>query len=134
MPAGVVYVGRPTRWGNPYRTDEHGPAGAVALYRARVEADPVLLAEIRAQLGGRVLACWCRLDAPCHADVLLQLANTPPDGVRAADPTPTWAGPGDQSSLPPTPSTSTCTPTTHLFPRPTATAVGGAAMRTGGAA
>lgn len=30
----------------------------------------------RYELGGRDLACWCPLDQPCHADVLLELANT----------------------------------------------------------
>ncbi|HEX5183627.1 MAG TPA: DUF4326 domain-containing protein [Allosphingosinicella sp.] len=29
------------------------------------------------ELRGKNLACWCRLDAPCHADVLLELANRP---------------------------------------------------------
>ncbi len=27
------------------------------------------------RLAGKTLACWCRLDQPCHADVLLELAN-----------------------------------------------------------
>ncbi len=31
--------------------------------------------EIRAELRGKNLACWCKLDAPCHADVLLRIAN-----------------------------------------------------------
>ncbi len=34
-------------------------------------------AEIRSELAGKNLACWCALDAPCHADVLLELANRP---------------------------------------------------------
>lgn len=33
------------------------------------------LDEIRAELAGRNLACWCPLDEPCHADVLRRLAN-----------------------------------------------------------
>lgn len=37
-------------------------------YRSQVDA-------IRAALAGKDLACWCRLDQPCHADVLLELAN-----------------------------------------------------------
>jgi hypothetical protein len=37
---------------------------------------PPTLAEIRAELRGKNLACWCPLDAPCHADVLLELANS----------------------------------------------------------
>jgi len=75
MPSGAVYVGRPTRWGNPFPVAEHDRAAAVALYRALVAADPELLAAVRAELTGRPLACWCPLDVPCHADVLLDLAN-----------------------------------------------------------
>jgi hypothetical protein len=81
MPAGTVYVGRPTRWGNPYPIADHGPAAAVAHYRAYLLADPDLLEAVPRELRGRDLACWCRVDAPCHADVLLELANYP-------DPTP----------------------------------------------
>ena len=47
--------------------------GGVALF-ARFQAPR--MSDI-AQLRGRDLACWCRLDAPCHADVLLELANKP---------------------------------------------------------
>jgi hypothetical protein len=39
------------------------------------EYDAETLALLRAELGGRDLACWCPLDQPCHADVLLELAN-----------------------------------------------------------
>lgn len=85
-PPGVVYVGRPTQWGNPFRVGgrAHGaldPATAVANYR-----DALLKGELRASDGaalidrlpalrGRDLGCWCDLDKPCHADVLLELAN-----------------------------------------------------------
>lgn len=37
------------------------------------------IAEIRAELAGKDLACWCPLDQPCHADVLLEIANADPD-------------------------------------------------------
>ncbi|MGE2733815.1 DUF4326 domain-containing protein [Mycolicibacterium vaccae] len=40
---------------------------------------PDLTDEIRHELAGRDLACWCPLDDPCHADVLLDLANGPRD-------------------------------------------------------
>lgn len=85
-PPGVVYVGRPTQWGNPFRVGgrAHGaldPATAVARFR-----DALLKGELRArdggalldqlpELRGRDLGCWCDLDKPCHADVLLELAN-----------------------------------------------------------
>ena len=77
MPAGAVYVGRPTRWGNPYPHNgtPASRAEVVATYRQLISADPALRAAARRQLAGRDLACWCPLDQPCHADVLLTIAN-----------------------------------------------------------
>jgi hypothetical protein len=91
MPEGAVYVGRPTEWGNPwtvgtiatiewpsgrfevsFREVEITPHIAVALYRWAFTPD---VEAMRAELAGRDLACWCPLDQPCHADVLLELAN-----------------------------------------------------------
>jgi len=151
MPAGAVYVGRPTRWGNPfgYRTGTglarvpavHDPAAAWE-YEGRISADgmrhdyhhpggritvchvrymtrdeivetfrlallgldtPAMRAsfpsgrgkwlgrwvgqhpnrrrayttveDVRRELAGKDLACWCPLSEPCHADVLLEIAN-----------------------------------------------------------
>lgn len=45
------------------------------------------LAGIRAELAGKNLACWCPLNQPCHADVLLKIANAPPEPA----PLPTYA-------------------------------------------
>lgn len=42
---------------------------------------PVTLADVRRELAGKDLACWCRPGAPCHADVLLELANGDADAV-----------------------------------------------------
>lgn len=50
------------------------PEGRVWVSDPRVVRPP-RLAEIRAELAGRDLACWCPLDQPCHGDVLLELAN-----------------------------------------------------------
>lgn len=102
MPEGAVYVGRPTRWGNPWREGStawtvlpgglvdktpHAPltvAEAVASYRNSAEWDPDYVAVIRRELAGRDLACWCRLDQPCHADVLLEIANQRPTATGGA--------------------------------------------------
>ena len=89
MPEGAVYVGRGTRWGNPFRvgkTQMHDIRDATAqecvdLYREWVTAPQGTVAEIREHLRGRDLACWCPLEdehgnrVPCHADVLLEIAN-----------------------------------------------------------
>lgn len=76
-PRGAVYVGRPSRWGNPYAVADHGAEKAVRFFRARIEASPDLRAAVRAQLAGRDLMCWCPPGTPCHADVLLTIANAP---------------------------------------------------------
>ena len=123
MPANTVYVGRPTKWGNPFnfRDSEYcwaalsfgcrgdpagrheasvrafaewvlaphgkrtksmwlqpkfgGPRGSMNL-GPRVKAGMApSRSEIMEALGGKNLACFCRLDQPCHADVLLEIAN-----------------------------------------------------------
>ena len=88
MPEGAVYVGRPTVWQNPF-----GPVGsaasitcdtpeeAVRLHREMVAGECAAVRRVPVyiqQLRGKVLACWCRLDQPCHADLLLRIANGPP--------------------------------------------------------
>ncbi len=47
------------------------------LYRRDLEAGRLSFTEddVRRELAGRDLACWCPLDGPCHADVLLEVAN-----------------------------------------------------------
>lgn len=77
MPDDVVYVGRPTKWGNPYRPEDcaTGEAGAVKCFRILVESEPETIAAIQRELRGKRLACWCSRDKPCHADVLAEIAN-----------------------------------------------------------
>jgi hypothetical protein len=80
MPANTVYVGRPTKWGNPYRVELFGGdrAMVVELFRkfAAFNNDGgATLRKNALELRGKHLACWCPLDQPCHADVLLELAN-----------------------------------------------------------
>lgn len=87
MPDGVVYVGRPSRWANPFIVSEHQTREqAVANFR-RALLDGRLqnsVERVRRELAGRDLACWCPLDQPCHADVLLELANAQGTGVTSA--------------------------------------------------
>ena len=93
LPEGAIVVTRPTKYGNPIKCKDR--AVAVDGYRAWVAreiamqeangnkpwsrdeaADRLpLLADVLAELGGHDLCCWCPLDGPCHADVLLELAN-----------------------------------------------------------
>ena len=87
---GTLYVGRPSKWGNPYKVenfrvmDRKGTPEQEAeylqqmlkLYRRYItEIRPELAAAAKVELAGRNLACWCPLGHPCHADILLELAN-----------------------------------------------------------
>jgi len=77
MPSNTVYVGRGSKWGNPYRVGHPLDAEAAVLaYRdylkgPRADYIRATIAELR----GKNLACWCALGQPCHADVLLEFAN-----------------------------------------------------------
>jgi hypothetical protein len=84
MPPNTVYVGRPTKWGNPYVPDvydERGRRECVSEYRKHFwrqngrwhfDISELDITELR----GKDLACWCPLDQPCHADILLEIANS----------------------------------------------------------
>lgn len=126
MPDNTVYVGRGSKWGNPYALGEtqirmpaldgkdwelegrlyktsgqenafcHGDGTitwhqvenatreqCVELFREYITGEPYRkpyryasqVEAVREALAGKNLACWCPLDQPCHADVLLELAN-----------------------------------------------------------
>jgi hypothetical protein len=77
MPENTVYVGRPTKYGNPYQVS----VNASDEYRKRQiekyeQSMSVMLKEdaVR-ELKGKNLACFCKEGEPCHADVLLRIAN-----------------------------------------------------------
>lgn len=73
MPENTVKVCRPGKWGNPFKVEEYGRAQSIALYRPWV-TEKIVTGELNLEeLRGKNLACWCRLDEACHADVLLEL-------------------------------------------------------------
>lgn len=78
----VVFVGAPSSWRNPFdwREMPGGRAAAVERYRRLFYDYPVLVERARRYLAGRDLACWCRIGEPCHADVLLVIANDIEEG------------------------------------------------------
>lgn len=103
MPENTVKVDRSTKWGNPFVV--HHPNGpkqfqkpmkaevAVASFRSMIEKEGgwfptplpwpkgkipkqfTTIDDVRRDLRGKNLACWCAPGEPCHADVLLDLAN-----------------------------------------------------------
>jgi len=73
-PPGAVYVGRPSKWGNPVRVMGGDYQGAANFYEHWLKSNQKLLRQLN-ELRGKHLVCWCPLDKPCHGDVLLRLAN-----------------------------------------------------------
>lgn len=77
MPENTVYVGRPTKYGNPYAVT--CPASTsfklkqIEKYKASMSE--MLKQDARKELRGKNLACFCKEGEPCHADILLQIAN-----------------------------------------------------------
>jgi hypothetical protein len=96
-PEGAIVVSRPSKWGNMFRPDTAIECGfartpeearelCVKAFRDCMErgrfsewcSDAEAIEKMRSELSelrGKDLACWCSLDKPCHADVLLDLAN-----------------------------------------------------------
>ncbi len=77
-PPGAVYVGRPTKWGNPFYldhpTNDVERAEVLAKYEEWLKTQPLLRAAMKAELRGKDLVCWCTPRA-CHADVIFRIAN-----------------------------------------------------------
>ena|ERR1700677_576078 len=80
MPEGAVYVGRPTKWGNPFKVKPSFDAAS-----AKREFETYVRSYLSSGIGypirelqGKDLVCWCPLGQPCHADVLLAIANQVP--------------------------------------------------------
>jgi hypothetical protein len=106
LPKNTVKVDRSTLFGNPYRIGEPldakasrrwgwqiSPAGrkivcedaaeTVKRFKHALQWDEAIHDHVREKLKGRDLACWCAPDSPCHADVLLWLANADTAEIRA---------------------------------------------------
>jgi Domain of unknown function (DUF4326) len=73
-PARAVYIGRGSKWGNPFKIGQHGDrAAAIAKHETWLRVQHDLLRSIE-ELRGKDLVCFCA-PAACHGDLLLRLAN-----------------------------------------------------------
>jgi len=116
LPPNTVKVDRSTRWGNPFKEPPFNPHTSiramdgrqkypVQMFRhmllqnrrwmmpasAKFACVETTIEDVKRELAGKNLACWCRPGKPCHADVLLEIANDmPPPAylVKDAKPTP----------------------------------------------
>ncbi len=85
LPPNTVVVARPSQWGNPFPIKEGWEYGktklsprenAVAKFSLKLfvmrKIMPLVWEKYIAPLRGKNLACWCPLDEPCHADLLMR--------------------------------------------------------------
>ena len=72
-----VYIGRPSKWGNPFTIGVDGTRDEVVWkYEMWLRSKPELLYAARKELRHKTLGCWCAPLA-CHGDILLEIANEP---------------------------------------------------------
>jgi hypothetical protein len=73
-----VYVGRPSKWGNPFMlqqpVDLKQRRMVIAAYRSWLNGHPQLIEDAKKELRGKVLGCWCAPNL-CHGEVLAEIAN-----------------------------------------------------------
>jgi hypothetical protein len=68
-----VYIGRPSKWGNPFVLGRDGDRKEVLeKYRDYLALNPSLVADMRVELKGKILGCFCK-PLPCHGDIILEL-------------------------------------------------------------
>jgi len=67
-----VYIGRPSKWGNPFLIGKDGTREEVIeKYRKWIVNQPYLMNSLH-ELKGKILGCWCKPES-CHGDVLIEL-------------------------------------------------------------
>lgn len=67
-----VYIGRPSKWGNPFVIGKDGNREEVIeKYRKFILNNPQLLSSL-GELKGKRLGCFCKPN-PCHGDILVKL-------------------------------------------------------------
>lgn len=70
-----VYIGRPSKWGNPFKIGQDGTREQVtAKYKSWLLSNDNMLNDVKTELKGKILGCWCKPHA-CHGDVLAEMAN-----------------------------------------------------------
>ena len=76
MPENTIYVGRGSKWGNPYKIDTMmSRETCLQMYGDHLKFMEDEGCFKKQELKGKNLACWCSLNESCHADKLLTWAN-----------------------------------------------------------
>jgi len=75
IPENCIYVGRPSKYGNPFPLGNYTVEESLRRYRGwlenKLKNNPSFLDELK----GKDICCWCRIDKPCHGDIILEYLN-----------------------------------------------------------
>jgi hypothetical protein len=75
IPQGAVYIGRPSKWGNPFPLNNaQSREDCLRKFERYLQDHPELVAAAKQELKGKDLVCFCA-PALCHGDVWLRIAN-----------------------------------------------------------
>lgn len=81
----AIYVGRPSKWGNPFTMKREADRPAVlAQFEQYVKEHPELVEAAKQELPDKDLICWCAPKA-CHGDLWLRIANEEPAPVQPSE-------------------------------------------------
>ena len=76
VPKDVVYIGRPSPWGNPFVMGKDGNRDeCLAKFKEWIKTQPELIERIKKELKGKDLVCFCA-PKPCHGNILLEITNS----------------------------------------------------------
>jgi hypothetical protein len=68
-----IYIGRPSKWGNPFYVEKYGREESIRLYKEWIMTQTTLLKHLP-KLRGKTLGCYCK-PLPCHGDILVRMIN-----------------------------------------------------------
>ena len=68
----AVYVGRPSKWGNPFKVNDYGLEQALRNYRVWLQQKLIEEPDFLEPLRGKDLVCFCPVDEACHADIIIE--------------------------------------------------------------
>ncbi len=76
-----VYIGRGSKWGNPFTVAEYGRMAAIGKYQEWLLSERHDLIAALSELDGKVLGCYCKPEA-CHGDILVAMVKARKEGVQ----------------------------------------------------
>lgn len=74
LPLGAISIARPSKFSNPFKVKDYGREEAIRLFEEYLVSNRFnySISQMREELKGKDIACWCKLDEECHGDIILK--------------------------------------------------------------